>query len=144
VDEENVALMGKRKNKKKYMSKVKCFACHNIGHYASQFPKKKKVKKDAEVSTSSEVDAFVEKFEEFSLMACLSGSSCLVCMDIDAWFMDSGAYWHMTRMRSVFLSFSEIESDFYVGCGDSTRHAVKGVRCVRFHLDSEGFLEVAE
>jgi hypothetical protein len=38
----------------------------------------------------------------------------------------------MTGMRSVFLSFSEIDSDCYVGCGTSTRHAVKGVGCVRF------------
>jgi hypothetical protein len=31
-----------------------------------------------------------------------------------------------------------------VGCGPSTRHAVKRVGCVRFHLESGGFLELAE
>jgi hypothetical protein len=36
VDEENVSLVGKSKDKKKDMSKVKCVACHKTCHYASQ------------------------------------------------------------------------------------------------------------
>jgi hypothetical protein len=31
-----------------------------------------------------------------------------------------------------------------VGCGDNTRHAVKGVGCMRFQLDLGGFLELAK
>jgi hypothetical protein len=39
------------------MGKVKCFACHNIGHYASHCPNNNK---EAEVAatTSTEMDAF--------------------------------------------------------------------------------------
>jgi hypothetical protein len=146
VDEENVALVGKSKGKKKDMNKVRCFACHKTDHYAGQCPNKKKVKKEAEVVASAATNEFAEKFEEFSLMACLAGSGCLVCADIDAWFVDSGASRHMTRMRSVFLSFSEIDSDCYVGCGASTKHVlvVRGVGCVRFQLESRGFLELVE
>jgi hypothetical protein len=50
----------------------------------------------------------------------------------------------MTRMRSAFLCFSEIYLYFYVGCGDSTRHAVKGVGCMIFQQELGGFLEVTE
>jgi hypothetical protein len=44
--------------------------------------------------------------------------------------MDSGSSHHMTRMRSVFLSVSEMGSDSHVGSGADTMHVVKGVGCV--------------
>jgi hypothetical protein len=91
------------------MGKVKCFACHKIGHYVSQCPKKKKKKKDAKVAaTSTKIDEFVEKFkEEFSLVASLLSSNRFVELeDGGAWFVDNGSSYHMTRMRSMFLIFS--------------------------------------
>jgi hypothetical protein len=45
------------------------------------------------------------------------GSGCLVFEDIEVWFVDSGASRHMTRMRSVFLSLSETDSDCVVDSG---------------------------
>jgi hypothetical protein len=80
------------------------------------------------------MDAFVEKFKDkFSLVATLSSSCKLVeSKDSGAWFVDSGSSRHMTVMRSVFLSVSKMGSDFHVKNGAHTRHAVKGVGCVRF------------
>jgi hypothetical protein len=73
---------------------------------------KKKNKNDPKVSASVDVDEFTEKFEkEFSLMTCLSGSGYLVCEEIEALFVESGAYWHIMGMRYVFLIFSKIDSD---------------------------------
>jgi hypothetical protein len=96
------------------MSKVRCFACHKTGHYASKCPKKKKKKKEPKVATttSPEMDAFADKFDdEFSLVATLSSSNILAKFeDSGAWFMDSGSSCHMTRMRSVFLSVSKTGS----------------------------------
>jgi hypothetical protein len=145
ADDENIALVGKSNEKKKDMSKVRCFACHKTGHYASQCPNKKEKKSEPEVSASTEIAEFVERHErEFSLMTGPLGSGCLVFEDIEVWFVDSGASRHMTGMRLVFLSLSETDSDCCVGVGTGPQLAVKGVGSVRFQLESGGFLEVVE
>jgi hypothetical protein len=74
-------------------------------------------------------------------MACLSS---IVYEDIEVWFMDSGSSHHMTGMRSIFLTFSEIDIDCYVGSGTNTRHAVRGVGYVRFQLESGGFMGIEQ
>jgi hypothetical protein len=115
------------------MSKVRYLACHKTGHYVIQCPNKKEKKSEPEVSTSIEIAKFVERHErEFSLMTGPLGSGCLVFKDIEVWLVDSGASRHMTRMRLVFLSLSEIDSDYCVGVGIGPQLAVKGVRSVRF------------
>jgi hypothetical protein len=65
-------------------------------------------------------------------MSRLSGNDYIVCEDIEECFVDNGASHHLMRMKSMFLSFSEIDSDCHVGCETSTMHAMKGVGCVRF------------
>jgi hypothetical protein len=76
------------------MSKVKFFACHKTGHYASQCPKKK----EAQVATTTpiKIDEFVEKFEELSLVASLSSNTVAELEDSGAWFVDNGSSRHMT------------------------------------------------
>jgi hypothetical protein len=97
-DEKNVSLVGKSNEKKKDMSKVRCFACHKTGHYASQCLNKKKKKSEPEVSASAEVVEFAEKYErEFSLMIGPLGSGGLVFEDIEVWFVDNGSSRHITE-----------------------------------------------
>jgi hypothetical protein len=50
ANDNKVSLVVKRNEKKKDMSKVRCFACHKTGHYASQYPNKKKKKLKPDVS----------------------------------------------------------------------------------------------
>jgi hypothetical protein len=143
ADDKNVALVVKGNEKKKDMSKVKCFACHKTDHYASQCLNKKKKKPEPKVSALTEVVEFAERYErEFSLMTSPRG--CLAFKDIESWFVDSGASQHMTGLRLVFLDLTEIDLDCRVNCGASPQLAVKRVGRVRFQLESRGLLEVVE
>jgi hypothetical protein len=144
ANDNNIALVGKSNEKKKDMSKVRCFACHNTGHYASHCSNKKKKKFELEVSTSTEIVEFVQKYEEFSLTNGPLGSGCIAFEDIEMWFVDNGASQHMTWTKSMFLNVTEIDLDYNVNCGADPQLAVKGVGNVRFQLESGGFLEVAE
>ena len=55
------------KGKKQDLSKVKCFHCHKHGHFATNYPHKKKKKKDARAAAG---EALASQFElDFSLIA---------------------------------------------------------------------------
>ena len=66
------------------MSKVKCFHCHEHGHFATNYPQKKKNKKDVGFAAG---EALALKFElEFSLITCMVSSALGL-----VWYLDSGA-----------------------------------------------------
>jgi hypothetical protein len=92
------------------------------------------------------MDAFVEKFkDESSLVVTLSNSNRLAELeDSGAWFVDNGSSRHMMGMRSVFLSVSKTSLDCHAKSEAHTKHALKGVGCVRFQLESGMSLEVDE
>ena len=57
---------------------------------------------------------------------------------------DSGASIHLTRVTSMLLGVLERNSYCNVKSGTCTKHAVKGVGTVIFHLESRCSLEVVE
>ena len=79
-------------------------------------------------------------------MACLGGFGCMGFSGSLAWFLEIGATQNMTRMRNVFLIYTQLSLDNFVGCGVCTSHrlVVKGVGKVRFRLEFGGWMELAE
>jgi hypothetical protein len=87
-----------------------------------------------------EVNGLAEIFDkEYFLMA---GLNRVIYEDIKEWFVGSGSSHHMTGMRSIFLTFSKIDADLYVGYGTDTRQEIKGYGYVRFQFESGGFLRI--
>jgi hypothetical protein len=144
-DEENVSLPVKRNKKskkgfkggtkskgegKKDMSKVKCFACHKMGHYASQFPNKKK----KQVAASAEMEEFSTKFKkEFYLLVCLSSSAS----STSVWYVDSIASRHMTGVHEHFTYFTEIGVNLEVVLNDNFVVKVVGIGTISFQRESQ-------
>ena len=129
AEQENVALAGKGKakkgsskgsnpqgeKKKKDLSKVKCYGCHEFGHYVSDCPQRKKGKKQTTASASAdELSSRME--DEFALIACMVSSTSQ-----GVWYIDNGASFHMTRVREYFSSCKEKDIKIQISMGNMSK-----------------------
>ena len=104
------------KGKKQDMSKVKCFHCHQHGHYATNCPQKKKNK---QVAGSATGEALASQFElYFSLIECLVSS-----VMGSVWFLDSGVSFHMTGDKYLFIDLDEKDLGVHIEMGDDGRYS---------------------
>lgn len=111
--------------KKSDMSKVRCFNCHKMGHYATNFPLKKSNKGSSE---GSEGEALGSQFEmDFTLIACMVSS-----MMGYVWYLDSGASFHMTSDKNLFNALEEKYLKMRIEMGDDGIYSVSGVGTVSF------------
>ena len=98
--------------KKRDMSKVKCFHCHDHGHYATNCPQKKTNKQAAGAAAG---EALALQFElDFSLIACMVSSALG-----SGWYFDSGASFHMTGDVNLFSDLVEKYLQLHVELGDN-------------------------
>jgi hypothetical protein len=72
----------------------------------------------------------------------MDGINNVTYEDIEVWFLDNGSYRHMTRMKLVFLTFSKIDPNLYVGFGTNTRQEIREFGYVRFQLELGGFMGI--
>jgi len=143
-DEENLALASKtRKGKGKAShfksnsshggkkidkSKVKCFNCHEVGHYATNFPWKKSKKGS---SQGSKGEALASLFElDFTLIACMV-SLTVGCV----WYLDNGASFHMTVDKILFSTFEEKYLKMRINMGDDEKYRVSREGTVAFQRE---------
>eukprot|EP00253_Pinus_taeda_P014889 PITA_14889 len=143
-DEENMALASKeRKGKEKAshsksnsshggkkgdISKVRCFDCQKMGHYVTNCPSNKSKKGSSE---GSKGEALASQFKtEFTLIACMM-SLMMGCV----WYLDSGASFHMTSDKSLFIALEEKNLKIRIEMGDEERYSVLGVGKVAFQRE---------
>lgn len=88
---------------------MKCFKHHEMGHYASQCPKRKKAKQQQQefagsVETSTGADELASRLKTtFSMVSFLS---TYIVFGF-TWYVDSGASRHMTFNKKAFNKVQE-------------------------------------
>ena len=117
------------KGNKQDFSKVKCFHCHEHGHFATNCPQKKKNKK---VSGAAAGKALASQFElDFSLIVCLVSSYM-----VSVWYLDSGASFHMMGDKELFSDLEEKDLQMDIEMGDDGRCSVIRIGTITFERDS--------
>eukprot|EP00253_Pinus_taeda_P033458 PITA_33458 len=121
---------GKNINK----SKVRCFNCHEVGHYATNCrlnKSKKGSSKGFEGETLFELD--------FTLIACMV-SLMVGCV----LYLDSGASFHMTNEKSLFSTLEEKDLDMCIEMGDDRKYSVPGVVTISFQREHGATLTLTD
>ena len=109
---------------------MRCFHCHEVGHYATNCPQKKSKKGS---SKGSDGEALASQFElDLLLIACMV-SSMVRCL----WYRDNGASFHMSGDKNIFSTLEEKDLQMQIemammGC---TMSPVKVGLCFRGSMD---------
>ena len=107
------------------MSRVNCFHCHEHGHYATNFPQKKKNNKASWYAVG---ETLALQFDlEFSLITCM----VLSAMG-SVWYLDSGASFHKTRDKEISNRLEEKDLQMLIEMGDDRRYNAARIGTITF------------
>lgn len=140
-DEENCALAGKEKKgkgrkfqskgdssqggMKKEFSKIKCFHCHELGHYGKKCPHKKVGKKPLGGVVGEALALQIELY--FTFITCMVTS-----MMGSVWYLDSGSSYHMVGNKSFFNDLEDKDLHMHIKMGDDGRYSAIDVGTITF------------
>jgi hypothetical protein len=132
--EEGSPRKSKKPRRKRDVSKVQCFNCRNMGHYAAQCPHKhEKEKKKKYHAHAVDVKEHKPKDKKFVFVSALTRT---ITQGSDTWLIDSSASKHMTGFRNSLSKLTKKDSSFQVVLGDDSKHAIKGGGEASLQLDS--------
>jgi len=114
---------------KKDVSKIRCFNCQKLGHFAYQCSQGKGKRKHHAHATYMEESTSHKKTretkdEEYIFISALTGT---ITQGSYIWLVDNGSSKHMTGFRNSLTNLTENSSSLQVELGDDSEHVVKGV-----------------
>lgn len=113
---------------KKVPRKIKCFECNNLGHYARNCPKRNNRSGSTKVGGSND-----SKLAEVKFANAFSAQTSTVTTSSNDWFIDSGAFRHLTPRREIlteFIASSGHESDISIATNERLKVAGSGTAYV--------------
>jgi hypothetical protein len=133
-------------------SKIKCFSCNKLGHFAKDccFRKKYPMKGTHHASTVEDDESKKnqkspsnekENRKEYYLVSSLSS---LVSTGLKTWLVDSSASKHMTGYKEILSYFETKSFAEQVKLGDEKCYNIEGVGSISFKLESRARLHVDE
>jgi hypothetical protein len=145
-------IKGTFKGKNIDTSKIKCFSCNKLGHFAKdcwfrkKYPRKGKhhastVEDDESKRNQKSPSNEKENRKEYYLVSALSSS---VSTGPKTWLVDSGASKHMTGYKEILSDFETKSFAEQVELGDEKCYKIEGVGSISFRLESGARLHVDE
>lgn len=117
-----------RMERKKDMSKIKCFHYHELGHYATKCLHKKAGKKP---SGRAAGESITSQFKlDFTLIVCMVSSM----MDT-MYYLDSGASFHMTNNKYIFSNLEQKDLQMHIKMGDDGRYIMTNIYPITFQRE---------
>ena len=114
------------RRRRRTFSKVEYFVFHEYGHYVSDFPERKKEKK--QVAALASVDELSSRMEdEFALIAYMVSSTSQTI-----WYIDIGASFLMTGVREYFFSYKEENTNIQISMGNLSKLKLVGKGTIQF------------
>jgi len=133
-------------------SKIKCFSCNKLGHFAKdcwfrkKYPRKGKhhastVEDDESKRNQKSPSNEKENRKEYYLVSALSNS---VFTGPKTWLVDNGASNHMTRLKEILSDFETKSFAEHVELGDDKCYKIEGVGSISFRLEYGARLHIDE
>jgi hypothetical protein len=133
-------------------SKIKCFNCNKLGHFARDcWYRKKNPRKGKHHASTVEDDESKrnqklpsnerENRKEYFLVSTLSST---IIIGSKTWLVDNGASKHMTGYKEILSDFKKKSLAEQVELRDDKCYKIEGVGSISFRLESGAILHVDE